>query len=66
MHITLNGETQELQQAMLLSDFLASREDLPSNYAVAVNGGFVPRAAYSATSLGAGDDVELLIPMQGG
>ncbi len=66
MQITINGETLELQQPQPLSELLAGRADLPDNFAIAVNEVFVPRSAYGATRLEDGDQVELLVPMQGG
>ncbi len=66
MEIRFNGETAHIDGAMSLVELLAQMPDLPDNYAVAVNENFVPRTAYADTQVNAGDDVELLVPMQGG
>ena len=66
MEIRFNGEATRVDSAMPLSELLAQMEDLPQNFAVAVNEAFVPREAYADTQLNEGDDVELLVPMQGG
>ena len=66
MQIQVNGESTELSGPMNLSEVLAQMSDLPQNYAVAVNSDFVPRSAYDSTRIEAGDQLELLVPMQGG
>jgi len=66
MEIRFNGEATMIDRAMPLSELLARMEDLPQNFAVAVNEAFVPREAYADTPLNEGDEVELLVPMQGG
>lgn len=66
MNIRFNGELTELQETLTLDQLLAQMPDLPENYAVALNENFVPRAAYADTVVTAGDEVELVVPMQGG
>ena len=66
MEIRFNGEIREVAGVMSLDELLEQMQDLPENFAVAINENFVPRIAYSGTKVEAGDDVELLVPMQGG
>lgn len=66
MNIRFNGELTEVQDALTLAQLLAQMPGLPDNYAVALNETFVPRAAYAGTVVAAGDEVELVVPMQGG
>ena len=66
MEIMFNGEPREVTGAMTLGELLAQIQDLPDNFAIAINENFIPRTAYNGTEIRAGDDVELLVPMQGG
>lgn len=66
MEIRYNGEIREVAGVMSLAELLEQMQDLPENFAVAINENFVPRTAYAGTKVEAGDDVELLVPMQGG
>ena len=65
MQIELNGDRVETR-AETLAGLLDERGLDGSCVATAVNGGFVPRAMRSDTSLIAGCKVEILSPMQGG
>jgi sulfur carrier protein len=66
MNIRFNGELTEIDGALTLEQLLAQMPDLPENFAVALNENFVPRGAYGGTMVTAGDEVELVVPMQGG
>lgn len=66
MNVQMNGKIQALQTAQSLDQLLAQQQGLPDNFAIAVNQTFVPRSAYGATVLREGDQIELLVPMQGG
>ena len=66
MEIHINGELTELARPIALSELLTQLPDLPENFAIAVIEAFVPRSAYPETRLTDGDQVELLVPMQGG
>ena len=68
MHITVNGETSELNEADVnLSMLLAIRRvESPEMVAVQLNGEFVDMGSYASTYLKAGDDVEFLYFMGGG
>ena len=64
--LTINGEPHNLPAALPLKALLDSLDNLPESYAIAVNTAFVPRSAYADTTIDEGDQVELLVPMQGG
>ncbi|WP_299769473.1 sulfur carrier protein ThiS [uncultured Pseudoteredinibacter sp.] len=72
MNITLNGKNIEIAQYNTLNDFFSSLKEegsalqVPKQFAVALNGNFVPREQYDKSSLQEGDELELLVPMQGG
>jgi len=68
MHITLNGEANELDEADVnLARLLEIRRvESPEMVAVQLNGEFVDMESYPTTYLKAGDDVEFLYFMGGG
>ena len=66
MRIIVNGAARDVSAA---ADLAAALRELGFGEAVvatAVNGEFVPVAARSTTGLAAGDQLEVLAPMQGG
>ena len=68
MQITVNGETEELQEPTVnLSRLLELRQvESPEMVAVQLNGEFVDITKYPTTFLQAGDDVDFLYFMGGG
>ncbi|KPJ97621.1 MAG: hypothetical protein AMJ60_10755 [Desulfobacterales bacterium SG8_35] len=68
MHITVNGEANELHEAEVnLSKLLEIREiESPEMVAVQLNGEFVDMQRYASVYLKPGDDVEFLYFMGGG
>lgn len=65
MSIMLNGEALELKQLTSLDEFMRQQgQEGPS--AVALNGRFVPKSQYRETHIQAGDNIEIVAPMQGG
>jgi sulfur carrier protein len=68
MHISVNGEQNEIDEARInISKLLELRRvESPEMVAVQVNGEFVDMANYSSTYLEPGDDVEFLYFMGGG
>jgi sulfur carrier protein len=73
INIQINGKHIDIGPQETLKDALdswasnaAARLSAPYNFAVALNHQFVPRTQYEATTLKAGDEIELLVPMSGG
>ena len=66
MHIIVNGEAVQTQPVSNLQEFLNQQANLPEQYAIAINGTFVAQGTYADRALNDGDDIELLVPMQGG
>lgn len=66
MKIIINGEAKTFTTPPDLAQILAEGGFAGMTVAVARNGVFVPRAAYGATTLTDGDDIEIVAPMQGG
>jgi sulfur carrier protein len=65
MKIILNGASQTTQAATL-SELLAEIELAEAVVATALNGEFVALTERDTTQLSAGDQVEIVAPMQGG
>ena len=65
MRIVLNGRTREVASARL-DALLEELGYTGAKVATAVNGDFVPRTLHAARTLGEGDRVEVIAPMQGG
>jgi len=66
MQVTINGRPHQLAGAASLAQAVALLTSAPSGVAAAVNGAVVRRAAWEATTLAEGDDVEVLTAVQGG
>lgn len=65
MKLIVNGETAEVPEGLTVAGLLNLRQQL-STVAVAVNQHFVPRTHHAQHVLKAGDQVEIVAPMQGG
>ncbi|UTA49018.1 sulfur carrier protein ThiS [Simiduia sp. 21SJ11W-1] len=64
--VTINNEPLELADASVLAEALALWPALPEQYAVAVNGQFVPRHLYAEHRLKTGDRLDVVVPVSGG
>ena len=64
--VWLNGNEKQLPAELTLVDALSQWQIASNEFAVAINQNFVPRHAYSTTQLKPEDQIELLVPMQGG
>jgi len=65
MLVTLNGERTEVS-ARDVAALLAEKDYEHTHVAIAVNQRVVPRAAWAATALNNGDQIEIITPRQGG
>lgn len=65
--LTINGAPEALAAATV-ADLIAAKglDALQKGIAVALNGAVVPRRAWAATPLAAGDAVEIITAKQGG
>lgn len=66
IHISVNNQPYTLAANTLLSDAIAAWGYGDSKIAIAINGDFVPRSSYSARTLQAGDNVDIVKPVGGG
>jgi sulfur carrier protein len=69
MKVLVNGEPRELPDALTIAELVA--EEAPGlmngrGVAVAVDAEVIPRSEWAATTLEAGQTVEVLAAMQGG
>jgi len=65
MRIELNGRAIETG-ATTLAELMQEQQIDPRTVATALNGEFVPRSRYVSQRLEAGNQLEILSPMQGG
>ncbi|UQI44047.1 sulfur carrier protein ThiS [Streptomyces sp. HU2014] len=64
--ISVNGENRAIPAGLTLDTLVGSLTTARGGVAAAVNEAVVPRGQWSATTLGAGDRVEVLTAVQGG
>lgn len=64
--VFVNGESHELPPALTIHELLERLDLTGRKVAVALNRSVVPRSRYGATSLGEGDQVEILEAVGGG
>ncbi len=63
MQVILNGTSLEVSEPIFLEELLAS---YPRWIAVAHNGCVIPRARWADQKIVAGDEIEIIHPVQGG
>ena len=66
MEVVINGKTHQAADRLSLAAAVAMLTDAQTGVAAAVNGDVVRRAAWDATPLSDGDEVEVLTAVQGG
>ncbi|MBY6191316.1 sulfur carrier protein ThiS [Microbulbifer agarilyticus] len=66
MQLLVNGENVNLNDGSSVAALLQQLGYTGETFAVAVNGDFVPRAIYDATTLSAGDQLDIVAPVVGG
>ena len=64
--VVLNGEKKSAPAESSLQTAIDQWQLGEKKFAVAVNSQFIPRSQYAEILLKEGDDIELLVPMQGG
>ncbi len=65
-HLRVNGETRIVHEGSTLSEALDQLGYRGKQFAVAVNGTFVPRHRHESYALEGNEALEVLAPMQGG
>jgi sulfur carrier protein len=65
-HITLNGESRQVDDSTTLADLVSALGQQPQSLATAVNGEFVPRGVRATVQLREGDAVFTFQPITGG
>ncbi|MHB8330095.1 MAG: sulfur carrier protein ThiS [Acidimicrobiales bacterium] len=66
LNVVVNGEHHELSDGATVADVVAGWCRSPDGIAVACNRGVVPRSAWGATILAAGDRLEIVTAAAGG
>lgn len=66
MRITINGESQTLEQTTTIGSLLEQKGYNGKLVAVALNGEFLSKTYYDSTTIKENDKVEIVAPMQGG
>jgi sulfur carrier protein len=66
MRAVVNGETWELAEGATVADVLRRLGAPETGVAVACRGAVVPRAAWPATPVRDGDEIDVLTAVQGG
>ena len=66
MQVFINGQARPVPDGCTLDDLLALHEVQPSRVVVEINRAIVPKAAYGALRINAGDSVEILRFVGGG
>jgi sulfur carrier protein len=66
MEIVINGKPHRAAASLSLAQAVALLTDAGTGVAAAVNGDVIRRAAWDATQLSDGDQVEVLTAVQGG
>jgi sulfur carrier protein len=66
IEISLNGQRREIEESVSLLQTLECLGYRCEKIAVAINSEFVPRANYATTFLRGEDNVDVVLPVQGG
>ena len=66
MHITLNGNPQQLEQVNTVAELIAFLGYQDKRIAVEANGDIVPKSQHGATTLAEGDQIEIVVAVGGG
>jgi sulfur carrier protein len=66
VRVRLNGEPRELPDGSTIARAVAELTTAPTGVAAAVNGDVVPRGSWARTVLRDGDQVEVVMAVQGG
>lgn len=66
MHITLNGQSQQLEQVNTVAELIAFLGYEGKRIAVEANGDIVPKSQHGNTALAEGDQIEIVVAVGGG
>lgn len=66
VNIVINGEQHQVPDEVTLDGAVSIVSSAASGVAAALNGDVIRRAAWAATRLAAGDEVEVVTAVQGG
>lgn len=64
--VNINGQPQQVAADCPLTELIDRFVDKGKTFAVALNQTFVPRQEYTSIALSDGDQIEIVLPIQGG
>ncbi|MBD3792846.1 MAG: sulfur carrier protein ThiS [Campylobacterales bacterium] len=64
--VSINGERKEIKEGLNIKELIKALGYTTSGFAIAINTTFVPIAKYLETIIKAGDEIDILAPVQGG
>lgn len=64
--VNINGQPQQVAADCPLTELIERFVDKGNTFAVALNQTFVPRQEYISIALSDGDQIEIVLPIQGG
>ena len=66
LQITINGQSETLDEGATVSTVLATRQLVGKRVAVELNGEIVPKGRHAETALADGDRLEVVVAVGGG
>lgn len=66
IQISVNGEIKTVESNININELIKALNYTTPGFAVAINTTFVPIAKYAETIINAGDEIDILAPVQGG
>lgn len=66
MHITINGQSRSVAEALTLSQLVAELDLVGKRIAVERNGEVVPKSRHADTAIADGDRFEIIVAVGGG
>ena len=62
----LNQQKTQIQINLSLTKLLEDTQNLAEHFAIAINNKFIPKSLYPATILQEADQIDIIVPQQGG
>lgn len=66
MNLSINGTIQNVEAIKTVADLVSSLGLGDRSFAIALNMTFIPKHSYSETPLHHGDQLDIVVPSQGG
>lgn len=66
INVFVNQQAQHINTNLSLQELLQDIQNLNEHFAIAVNDTFIPKSLYSKTILQDADQIDIIVPQQGG